>query len=355
MLFTAWARLSYFLTDFAFYLLLIILSLIVLPFSSYKIYKSGLSQNRKKLLISLLFTVFSLILALCAFEAYFRYQYDESDGLGFLKVNQRWHARHVVFNSDFMRDRNFENKKDGTARICALGDSITFGGGIKRVEDRFSNLLQKKLRDSGRSVEVYNLGRSGYDTEAEIRVYKETEFLKCDIIVWEYFLNDIQPEDTTTGAPIIARASQTAKVISFFSNYSYFFDYLYWKLSARYEKTFQQLGTADLDRYQEEQTLQRHEKIITAFLNDLKSDREKVVVIIFPFVNLLPDYPAAGAHQLMAEVFKSGGAEVIDLLDDLKNQKSRDLIASKFDFHPNEYVHQLAAEKLFEKVAPLIK
>lgn len=354
-MFTLWARLSYFLKDFSFYLALLIVSSILLVFGSYKIYKSSHTQIKKRIFVSLIFTLFLLVIIFSGFEAFFRYKYDESDGLGFLKVNQRWQARHVVFNSDFFRDRNFTAKKEGTTRICAIGDSVTLGGGIKNIDNRFTNLLEGKLRAANYNAEVYNLGKSGYDTDGEKAIYESTKFLNCDIVIWAYFLNDVQPQGASTGSPIIQSESRTSKLVGALSDTSYFFDYLYWRLSARYEKTFGELKNADLGAYQNPQVFDAHKKTVISWLGEMKADNKKVVVVIFPFVHLFPNYPAAQIHEKMGTIFKENGADgVVDLLDYLKGENAKDLIASKFDYHPNEDVHKLAAAKLFEKVAPLL-
>lgn len=357
MFFTLWARLSYVIKDFSLYLIILIISFVLLIFGSYKIYKSNLGQKKRKVFIAIASTVFSFILAFSLFESYFRYVYDQSDGLGFLKVNARWHARHVVYNSDFFRDRNFETVKNkGTVRIGVLGDSIAFGGGIKDVNNRFSNILEKKLKESGANVEVYNLGTPGYDTEGEIEKYQKVKHLNFDIIIWQYFLNDIQRLGKSTGTPIIAKSSKQGKIVQSISSQSFFFDYLYWRFSQRYNKTFEELRDADLYRYKDQDQLKIHKEEIAAFIKSLQDDRKKVVVIIFPFLYFLEsDYPATDVHQLMSTHFQENGVQVVDMLDYLQGKIGRGLWASEFDSHPNEFVHQLAAEKLFEKVAPLIK
>jgi acyl-CoA thioesterase I len=52
-----------------------------------------------------------------------------------------------------------------TPRIVALGDSLTAGLGIP-PEDAYPALLHRKLKDSGRTIEVVNAGISG-DTSAD--------------------------------------------------------------------------------------------------------------------------------------------------------------------------------------------
>ena len=357
MLFNIYAHARYFLLDFYPYLILISLSLIALIFASYKIYKSKTSQTNKKLIFSLAFTLFAAILIFSFFEAYFRYGYDQSDGLGFLRVNERWHQRHVVYNSYFFRDRDFNpNKKEGVIRIGVLGDSITFGGGIKNVENRFSNILEKKLKEAGFNVEVYNLGKPGYDTEGEIKIYNNVKNLNFDIIVWEYFLNDIQPINDSTGTAIISKESKQAKLAKFLSAHSFFLDFLYWRISSRYQKTFVEIKRADIDRYKDQERLSEHKQEIAQFIKDLKDDNKKILVIIFPLMYFIgPNYPAADIHTLMGNYFRDQEVETIDLLNDLGDKDAKSLIAGEFDPHPNEYVHNLAAERVFEKVKTLLK
>ena len=357
MLFNLWAHLSYFLKDFAFYLILLFVSFALLIFGFYKIYKSSLSQNKKKILLCVIFTVFSLIIVFSGFEAYFRYRYDQSDGLGYLKTNARWHARHVVYNNYFFRDRNFEpTKKEGEVRIGMLGDSLTFGAGIKDVNNRFSNLLEKKLISAGKNVQVYNLGKSGYDTPGEIKVYDGVKHLNFDIIVLGYYLNDAQPENNNQAAIILDTNNQKNSITKLLDN-SFFFNFVYWRFTSTYKKTFQDLKTSDLARYHDPQNLARHKEELSTFIKGLQSQNKKVVVIIFPFIHLIgPSYPAYDVHEVMDKFFQEDlNVETIDLLPYLKDKNPRDLMASPFDAHPNGYVHKLAAEKLFEKIAPLLE
>jgi len=357
MIFNLWAHLSYFLRDFFPYLTLILISCLIALVAFYKIFRSNISESKKKISLSIIFIILISILTYSLFEAYFRYFYDQSDGLGFLKVNQKWQARHVVYNSYFFRDRDFNPiKKEETTRIGVLGDSITFGGGIENIEDRFSNILERNLKNAGYNVEVYNLGKPGYDTEGEIQVYNSVKDLNFDIIIWEYFLNDIQSSQNSTGTPIIVNGSKKDKIAEFLSDRSYFFDFLYWRINSKYRKVFLDLRTADMDRYQDQQRLSQHKEEVADFIKDLKNDNKKVITIIFPFIYFMgPNYPAVEIHNLMDNVFRENGVETIDLLDDLKDKNGKDLIAGPFDSHPNEMVHKLAADRLFEKVVPLLK
>ena len=357
MLFNFLSRLVYFLKDFQLYLVIVIVSSFFSIVILYKIFKSEFSLQAKKIAYLIIFTLFAFVASYSIFEFYFRYIYDQSDGLGFLKVNSRWHQRHVVTNNYFFRDRDFNPvKAEGITRIGVLGDSITFGGGIENPQDRFPDLLEKRLQDAGFKAEVYNLGVPGSDTEGEISGYQSVKHLNLDIIIWQYFLNDIQPLEKSTGSAIIDKNSKISPIASFSSDKSFFFDFIYWRFSNKYQRTFEELKNADLAQYQNEQILTKHKEQIGAFIDQLQEENIKVLVIIFPFVHLIgPNYPAENIHDLMTNYFKEKGVETIDLLNDLKNKDPQVLIASRFDPHPNESVHALAAEKLFAKIAPFIR
>lgn len=356
MLFTAWAHLSYFLKDFWLYLILILASFPITAFVLFKIFKSHTSPTKKRLFLTLTFFAFLIILVFSLFEGYFRYVYDDSDGLGFLKVNERWHKRHVVFNNYFFRDRDFQNnKEEGVTRVGVLGDSIAQGDGIKDVGNRFSNLLEKKLKEAGFNVEVFNLGRAGYDTEGEIDFYNNVKHLNFDIIVWEHFINDIQPQENSTGTPIITKNSQRAKILENISNLSFFLDFLYWRFSSVYDKTILALRSADVDQYRNPFVLEKHKKEISDFIKSLKAENKKIVVVMFPSVALLGNNYPLFTNEIMFNHFKKNEVEVVNLYDYLKDQNPKGLKASRFDTHPNEIVHNLAADKLFEKLKPMLE
>src|SRR3989344_8388996 len=258
MLFNLWAKVSYFLKDFSLYLVIIILSFSAFVYLLFKIIKSKKSKKHKKIQLTLVYSALLIILTFCIFEAYFRYVYDESDGLGFLKVNNRWHQRHSAHNNYFFRDRNFETeKKEGVVRIGVLGDSIAQGNGIKDPKNRFSDILEQKLKSAGKNAEVYNLGRSGYDTLGEVKEYEKVRHLKFDILVWEYFINDVQPEHSS-GMPIIDENSKSGSVAKFISSKSFFFDYIYWRLSSKYNRTIKALGVADIEQYHNPEVILDH-------------------------------------------------------------------------------------------------
>jgi hypothetical protein len=66
------------------------------------------------------------------------------------------------FREEEVDDRIFE---DEFTRILFLGDSFTFGQGVKKGEDRFSDIVEHRLnsetQNTAKKYHVYNAGVSG--------------------------------------------------------------------------------------------------------------------------------------------------------------------------------------------------
>ena len=73
-------------------------------------------------------------------------------------------VRTIVRNNSIgFGDKEFiKEKRLGVTRIVVLGDSFIWGYGTELVSNRFTNLLEKILREKGTAVEVYIFGLSGW-------------------------------------------------------------------------------------------------------------------------------------------------------------------------------------------------
>jgi hypothetical protein len=89
----------------------------------------------------------------------------------------------VRINSLGFRDREIIVDKPDGARVLLVGDSTTFGWGV-RLEESWGKLLEKQLRARGVAVEILNLGKPG----ASPRDYADlaeraVPWLKPDLVV----------------------------------------------------------------------------------------------------------------------------------------------------------------------------
>lgn len=349
------SRLNYFIREFYPFLVIdaLVFTLSIILF--YKTFRSEISERRKKIITSTLATILFICIGFTLSEAYFRFVYDSSDGLGFLRVNQKWHERHVRVNGDFKRDREFKiQKTEGVTRICAIGDSITFGYGIKNINDRYTEILEKTLQKNGYKAEIYNLTISGVNTRDEIGIYQQYKFLDCDIILHQYALNDIR--DNEEQAKLFKENSKVSPFAKYASQFSYFFDFIYWRLNQRYDDTFKKLQAIDFKDYENQEKLNHHLFEISQYVQEVKDDGKKMIVVIFPmFYGPLDSSYPSWIHDLIQEQFSKEGATVIDLLPIAKGKNVSNLRASPFDAHPNEYFHNLTAQRVYEPLKDLMK
>jgi len=347
--------------EFSGYLIAFFILTIILVIGGIGIYRSSRPKLFKKISLSILFTLFLIISFFCCAEAYFRFVYDESDALGFLQTNKHWFAKHVAFNNFYLRDnKNYTlQKKPGVTRIGVVGDSFAFGYGIKNVENRFSNLLEKKLLSQHKNVEVYNLGISGVDTCDEIQEFEKRKDIQFDIIIWEFYLNDIQPCKSSKLTKILNEASARNRLLQIIVKNSYFADFMYWRIYSATNNTLTALRDADLQQYRNPEIVKLEAQSVLT-LSALLSGETKtrpVIAIIFPHLGQLgPKYPAKGVHKMVHQMFNSAGVtKIVDMLTYLQYKTPDQVMVNQFDPHPNEEVNKLAADKLDAVILSLIK
>lgn len=314
------------------------------------------SQRLKRAVVAASAALLTLIGVFTLAEAYIRFVYDASDSLGFLSIAHKWQARHVSLNGSYLRDREFNpQKRPGELRVAVIGDSIGFGWGINDPNNRFGNRLEQLLRSAGKDATVYNLGRYGFGTSDEINIFHDHAYLDFDLVVWQYFLNDMFSANDNPNPTIVGQAKDRLKpqgALAWATQVSVLAQFIYWHLTIGYDETFKELNYAYLAGYDDSNLLARHKQQIATFLGELKTKNVPVIVVIFPFLNH-PQLQAKAApyEQQVSEWFEQSGADsVIRLSTALESIPNNRLVVGRFDNHPNEIVHQLAAEQLFQKI-----
>ena len=119
-----------------------------------------LGRWRNRALLLLFTLTIALAFAEAATRVIFRDVTTSSDNQGYF--TRRWAGTGAVqTNGAGFRERSFSDvKAPGTYRIVAVGDSFTYGNGI-RNDERYTEILQKGLPDS---FEVLNFGTAGANT-----------------------------------------------------------------------------------------------------------------------------------------------------------------------------------------------
>jgi lysophospholipase L1-like esterase len=102
-------------------------------------------------------------------------------------------AYHLRTNNNGYRDMPFNKEKSaGIRRIFLLGDSTSFGKGVKE-DQMFANILEKKLSEL-KETEIYNLAVPGCTTDCIAKILARFIDYNPDMIIFLVSSNDLDLE-----------------------------------------------------------------------------------------------------------------------------------------------------------------
>jgi lysophospholipase L1-like esterase len=256
---------------------------------------------------------------------------------------KRTHGTVIRTNSHGMREREVPiEKPDSVVRLAVLGDSYTFGFGVRAhlaYPRILEGLLNRRSRD-GRRFQVLNFGVGGYSTQDEAVVLGHRALAwKPDFVIVGYTLND--PEDEPI-QPL----------------HSYYREPRWWQrfhllrlvAKADWQRRVRRFGDGDYIRslYGDPG---KWKNVVDAFASIQQTTRGAgvpVMVVIFPLSTIddWSQYPYASVHLKVARAAAADGFEVVDLLPVFARRPPSELRLTEGDAHPNEEGHRLAAEAI---------
>jgi hypothetical protein len=247
-------------------------------------------------------------------------------------------------NNHGFRGRDVSKKKpEGVFRIMVVGDSFTFGEGV-RLEDTFVARLEGILRDGPMpAVEVLNFGIGSWGARSEyFYLVKEGLQFEPDLVLLVFTPNDAEYAGGLDLWTDFREAYEAPGALK----HSYFASWVY----ARVNRTL--VGR----RYIEElvaSALGEHEKwrrtlgLVSRLEQVTRFAGSDYAIAIFPFMfELDEDYPLAAIHELVAETARAAGTPCLDLLPAFFGHAYTDLWVHPSDQHPNEVAHAIAASAI---------
>ncbi len=228
-------------------------------------------------------------------------------------------------------------------RIVCLGDSITFGEGV-RYEDAYPARLEALLSEAGaeRSVQVLNAGVQAYGTTDAAAFF----LVRCapfdpDVVILGFFLNDPMDREET-----IRQNDAATRQVSL-------------SLPARLSRIWEIVERGRIARHQQEEYFSairrgfeaENWKMCRETLRGLRKVAEedgfRLIVVVFPILYQLDEnYPFEDLHAKFAKTCRDLRIEHLDLLRDYRGRPAESLWVHPTDQHPNEIAHRLAAEAL---------
>lgn len=282
--------------------------------------------------------------------------YFDGDGtLTYRTSSQGWRS------PEFRRE-----KAEGTFRILGIGDSFTFGTGVRR-EHLFLTVLGDALEaETPGRTEVINLGVMGYNTAHEVALLRHVGIaLDPDLVVICYVLNDasvIRPlgpgkrgtdqkpfrrnrgaEPPPPGPGVFGRAVAREKS---WLGASVLADHVRERLRNREARERSVART--LADYGDGAAGWRSVQHALSEAAKLARDHDfALVLMIFPNMwELSDDYPFVAAHAKVAAAAQQVGIPVLDLVDAFRGEDGPSLWVHPSNQHPNPRGHAIAAAAL---------
>jgi len=287
----------------------------------------------------------------------------------------------VEINSKRIRDREdlCDPKPEGQFRIVCIGDSFTFGWGV-RIEDAWVRLIEKDLRlRTGRDIRSVNCGASGATVVDEYALALRGRFgeFEPDAVLVSLCLNDLIPSNEA-----LAHHDETAartRRHSWWSNsrlLSMFVDAWrnmpypgYTALQIDPERDLVgQLNNHDFDALARagswpallgEEVFWRGGGPQKGLLDMQAYCQQRGIpfgVSIWPYIQGLgrdEHYPFTKMHDLVREYCAEHKIPCIDLLPVLKGYDTDSLWVSPADYHPNDRAQELVRKPLTDFIAEL--
>ncbi|MCE9557013.1 MAG: SGNH/GDSL hydrolase family protein [Planctomycetes bacterium] len=247
-------------------------------------------------------------------------------------------------------------KPAGTFRILGIGDSFTFGVGV-REPDTFLRRLEKQLnnRKDLQHAEVLNVGVQGYNTRDEV-LNLEGRWLSFspDLVLINFYLNDAYDDsaflNNGQALGIYDQPSRLARVSRIYD----FWEHRQHNKEVTEKVRQYYLGHyfQDASEFLESPGQKRVDwtvcKLALARAAELAKEHHfKLALILWPELDEIDGkYPFEKIHTVVKDTCRSLGIPVLDLREAFKAYPPRDLWVHPTDHHPNEIAAKLAAEAI---------
>jgi hypothetical protein len=301
-----------------------------------------------------------LVLILAEFVVRFAFKDITSTANLLTWFGHRWKAEHVTLNSLSFRDVEFISPKpDGVYRIAVIGDSFAYGQGLP-VSQRFSNIIEQTLNESGSHYEVLNLSQPGSSSSGELYILQKIALpLDPDFILVQWLANDFLRPSTGLEASInlFSNATLHKKAIDNSA--------LYFLLNNQWFKLSRSLGIHNYSSTENllapfrdpgSEEFQAAIKPLTNLLAALQASGKEFALVLHPMLkpNLGKNYLLQPLHDIALEECRKVEARCIDLTPRFaaygEDYDFTQLWVNRFDGHPGAEANQVVADYIIKEL-----
>ena len=283
------------------------------------------------------------------------YSTEDKDNYGF---TTEFKKKYIRYNKYGYRDYEYNlKKKEGVFRIIVLGDSQTFGHGIKDLNNTWVKKLEKKLIESvgNTSIEVLSISGPGWNSDTYLyELFKKGFKFNPDLVILAYYHNDIpfpiSLNCDSSDRKITPDISifQSSKLVSFIN----------FRINRLLEKIGEKPRYSDcLNQAYDSIGWEMNKFYLDIMGLSLSIKKIHFMITVIPLIHQLDsNYPLAGPHKKLKEFSIKRNIEFLDFYEEgFKNLNPSNLKVSKTDHHLNKNAGDIMADVLFEKIKGLIK
>jgi len=296
-----------------------------------------------------------IIMVITELTFYFKYR-DVSIGAADSPSGITFYPKYYKENKFGFRDSEFElNPSPNTQRILVLGDSFTYGMGIKKGSDTYPKVLERLLNKNSidnKHFQVINAAKKGYNTAQEFYLLKTIGIAQNpDLVILGYYINDTEPDNFKI--PILGNEPFFLKVMDKKLCQRFFSWYI---LRTKMLPDFKEINERYNLAITSKESFEKHEDIFNGMLSFLKKRNIQLVVLIIP-----PSCYQEGRNHFtdkglihIRKLCEKYNVKFIDLspvIEEMNHKYScKELIVGKYDSHPSELVHMVYAKEIFERL-----
>jgi len=318
-------------------------------------------QQRNPLLNNLLLLVSSVMLLLIVIESFLWIYQPRPETQEKLVMPQEWKKKnvkitgafeayywhnilHVHNKSGMRRIEPFPPKSDRRFRIMIVGDSLTYGYGV-REEETYPKQIEAALKTNF-NVEVLNLGVNGKQSKEILEVIRKyTPTLQPDLIIYGVCLNDFLPAHVADYQNNMAYRFPIPEAIKETFSERTLLGRL---VSDAYNNILMKLGLRN-DFYAD--ILKDFKNYQTRFARDVKEMNQFVLdrglpPVVAIVLNQYPELHSKGYQLAMAaeQHLTQAGMTLIPTGEFYNKNDKQPMTVSPWEGHPNDEAHKIFAD-----------
>jgi lysophospholipase L1-like esterase len=247
-----------------------------------------------------------------------------------------------------------ENPRE--VRILVQGDSVTWGQGVSRESDLYSQRMRSALRLVNRNVEVAVLAQPGREIDGHLRQLREWgEQIDPDVIILQWYFNDM--ELSKRGRPVakgrVWREFFLHRQLALNSYLWFFLDFGLDRVLPAPPRTY-------YDYIEKEYAVGTHRwssaiDVFDAWVAEARRYTPNVIVALYPVFDRQGRQHAKDAYIVFEAYCRNQGLVTVDLWDSLRPiaADSELVRASPYDGHPSAAAHERIAKALIDKLTAM--